>query len=86
MYNSVGHKITEKSTKKWGHAHPGSTVGLFASVKILPKEVTIFPDFFLMFRFKYYKSVPDIKICLNEVQTHEQSHQNNYMEGSGMPQ
>ena len=30
---------------------------------------------FLSFRFKYYKSMPNIQICLNEVQKLEQSHQ-----------
>ena len=32
MYNSVGHTITEKSTKNGGHAHPGSTVVPFANL------------------------------------------------------
>ena len=50
--------------------------GACSIVKMLPREVTIFPEiFFSNFGFKYYKSMPNIKICLNEVQTLEQSHQ-----------
>ena len=43
----------------------------FSIVKMLPREVTIFPEKNknLISRFKYYKSMPNIKICLNEVQT-----------------
>ena len=47
-------------------------------VKMLPREVVILPGKktkFPIFRLKYYKSIPNIKICLNEVQALEQSHQ-----------
>ena len=42
-------------------------------MKMLPREVTIFPEFFFpIFGFEYDKSMPNIKIYLNEVQTFEQ--------------
>ena len=49
----------------------------FSIVKMLPGEVTIFPQKikFLIFHFRYNKSMPNIKIFLNEVQKLEQSNE-----------